>query len=568
MAGKKPISLRKRVTGAVLIACIPVFVLLFVINAYSIELIQQRIYENTYDAMSLNMAQLDNDLSRASEYIVSEGQEGRYAADFSSEDSRTSYLGAIHYMEEIRERVLLYDMVEGILVYSPVNGRKIYTFNSHSSDFSEREQMLEYIVRNREELLLKSGIWNVCSPGEKKFLVCAAGNDEIIIAAWTSFDTLMTPVQNWKMAENSTLCFVSEEGERYTEVAPELENLNYAGDISQYYYAGENNQYLMFGVHSDAGNFRLIDVVEREALLSVFYQIRWLCILILLLFAAVLLPWMLKNLSDGVFVPVRRLEAGIEQVEKGNLDTVIAGGHSSREMEHLIRSFNNMTGQIRELKIQAYEDEIRRQQMQMNFMQLQIKPHFYLNALNLINAMAQNDDVPMIKKMTENMSAYLRYLTNTKDGVTTVREEVEHIGNYLKIMEMRYGDMFHYEQSVDERAEEIQIPPLMIQLLVENSMKYAFNFYEEVHLSVCVSVEEGEMICTVTDNGKGYPEEILRHFREETAAPEGHIGLWNCKTWLAYMYPGRSSFELSNLEPHGAKTEIRITISTEEREQS
>ena len=235
MAGKKPISLRKRVTGAVLIACIPVFVLLFVINAYSIELIQQRIYENTYDAMSLNMAQLDNDLSRASEYIVSEGQEGRYAADFSSEDSRTSYLGAIHYMEEIRERVLLYDMVEGILVYSPVNGRKIYTFNSHSSDFSEREQMLEYIVRNREELLLKSGIWNVCSPGEKKFLVCAAGNDEIIIAAWTSFDTLMTPVQNWKMAENSTLCFVSEEGERYTEVAPELENLNYAGDISQYY---------------------------------------------------------------------------------------------------------------------------------------------------------------------------------------------------------------------------------------------------------------------------------------------------------------------------------------------
>ena len=199
MAGKKPISLRKRVTGAVLTACIPVFVLLFVINAYSIDLIQQRIYENTYDAMSLNMAQLDNDLSRAQEYIAAEAEEGRYTADFSSEDSRTSYLGARQYMEEIQERVLLYDMIEGILVYSPVNGKKIYAFNDHSSDFMDRERMIEYIIRSREELLLKGTIWNTCSPGGRNSLVCAAGNDEIIFAAWTSFETLMTPVQNWKI---------------------------------------------------------------------------------------------------------------------------------------------------------------------------------------------------------------------------------------------------------------------------------------------------------------------------------------------------------------------------------
>ena len=63
-----------------------------------------------------------------------------------------------------------------------------------------------------------------------------------------------------------------------------------------------------------------------------------------------------------------------------------------------------MASQIRTLKIQAYEDALEKQKLELDYMQLQIEPHFYLNALNLINTMAQAEDVELIGELTENLS--------------------------------------------------------------------------------------------------------------------------------------------------------------------
>ena len=102
-------------------------------------------------------------------------------------------------------------------------------------------------------------------------------------------------------------------------------------------------------------------------------------------------------------------------MEQGDLSVKIPADESSTEMKHLITSFNNMVGQIGELKIRNYEEKMEYQKLMLDYMSLQIEPHFYLNALNLINTMAQMQDTELIEKMTENLSLYFRYITSSRN---------------------------------------------------------------------------------------------------------------------------------------------------------
>lgn len=217
-----------------------------------------------------------------------------------------------------------------------------------------------------------------------------------------------------------------------------------------------------------------------------------------------------------------------------------------------------MASQIRTLKIQAYEDALEKQKLELDYMQLQIEPHFYLNALNLINTMAQAEDVELIGELTENLSLYLRYIVSSRNGKTTVLEESRHIAHYLKIMEIRFGESFRYIQEIDERAEQIVIPPLAVQMLIENSMKYAFDIYGETEIRLKIFMEGPDLHILAEDNGKGYPEKIQKDFADEIPPQDGHIGLWNIKKRLEQMYPGQVTFRISNREPSGARTEIWI----------
>ena len=96
-------------------------------------------------------------------------------------------------------------------------------------------------------------------------------------------------------------------------------------------------------------------------------------------------------------------------------------------------------------------------------------------------------------------------------------------------MEIRFGESFRYIQEIDERAEQIVIPPLAVQMLIENSMKYAFDIYGETEIRLKIFMEGPDLHILAEDNGKGYPEEIQKDFADEIPPQDGHIGLWNIK---------------------------------------
>ena len=551
-------TLKTKVLLVITAVCVPVLLLFFWMNFFAIQKIQNQIYENNQNLLRSNINQLDTELGKISEYLLNESNNDQQMNLFSSMDPVKSYNGTILYTRKFYEDIHMFNYIGGIACYSPKNGRLVYNFTEYSRSFQQRMQVLDYVKEHWEECYQNSLHFRTYFIEEIPVLLYCVGNEEMLFFAWTDYDTLMFPFSQEQMMGESVFCFSTEEGRLLTELPDKLQNLNFSGKTGGYYFSGMRDAYLVTGVDSESGDFRMMSVVNRRKLLGVFYVIRILGILAILFFGMILVPFLLRFLQKCIFQPMDSMEKGIREIEKGDLEVQIPNTDTSEELHHLIESFNSMVSQIRTLKIQTYEDALEKQKLELDYMQLQIEPHFYLNALNLINTMAQAEDVELIGELTENLSLYLRYIVSSRNGKTTVLEESRHIAHYLKIMEIRFGESFRYIQEIDERAEQIVIPPLAVQMLIENSMKYAFDIYGETEIRLKIFMEGPDLHILAEDNGKGYPEKIQKDFADEIPPQDGHIGLWNIKKRLEQMYPGQVTFRISNREPSGARTEIWI----------
>ncbi len=143
------------------------------------------------------------------------------------------------------------------------------------------------------------------------------------------------------------------------------------------------------------------------------------------------------------------------------------------ELEQIDGKFRTMIHQIRKLKITLYERELEKQKIEMDYLKMQIRPHFYLNCLNFIYSMIDFGDYEHARAMTKITSDYLSYIfRNTTDRVPVLAES-KHCEDYLKILLLRYPDKFTYYIEVHDEVADAEIFPFLIQVYVENAAKQA-----------------------------------------------------------------------------------------------
>lgn len=219
----------------------------------------------------------------------------------------------------------------------------------------------------------------------------------------------------------------------------------------------------------------------------------------------------------------------------------------------------------RQVEIALYENELSRSRIQMDYLQLQIKPHFYLNCLNFIYQMIDLGGYEEAKRMALAASDYLRYLFQSSMDFVEIKSELAHVENYLKIQKMRYQDAFSYYIEQDEDTFSCKLPPLVIQTFVENSVRHSVDLDHSVEITILVCAEEERgkkaVHISISDTGKGFSEEVLRSLHEGGAlAPEeGHrIGITNCLKRIHYFYQGREQVEFYNNPAGGAVVDIYL----------
>ena len=237
------------------------------------------------------------------------------------------------------------------------------------------------------------------------------------------------------------------------------------------------------------------------------------------------------------------------------------------ELQQVNRIFRGLLKQLENLKIKIYEEKFQRQQVEFEYFQAQIQPHFYLNCLNIIFNMATTGHVEEIGQFSILLSRYLRALFRNGMEPIPLKEELDVIDNYLAIQHIRYGGKYAYRISRQDGLEEIPIPPFILLTMVENSIKH--NLTPDGVLKISLEIkrmqaqEESYLYIVIDDSGSGFPPSVLQPLNQgkRPQRQSGHgIGIWNTLQRLRIIYDGQASIHFSNNLSGGARVEIRIPL--------
>lgn len=284
-------------------------------------------------------------------------------------------------------------------------------------------------------------------------------------------------------------------------------------------------------------------------------------LLFLLTFSTLIIAWFVyRYIRKNILLPLRRLVGTMNEISEGNWDSACSHDSRLEEIRRVNEAFHVMVSEIKKQKILSYEQIIEKQKAQMQYLQLQLKPHFYLNGLKTLNMLAMEGDTEKTQDLIMHLSYHLRYLLQVNRTLVPLASEIEYTKNYADIQLKMYGRDIVIDWDVRGDVENISVPTLCIQTFVENSFKYAMTDGERNGLEIAVRIygletQDGKFIdITVRDNGVGYPLHILEEINADSKEESVSVGINNLKRRCLFIYGGREEYNFYNSD--GAVSEI------------
>ncbi|PCJ44729.1 MAG: sensor histidine kinase [Alphaproteobacteria bacterium] len=198
-------------------------------------------------------------------------------------------------------------------------------------------------------------------------------------------------------------------------------------------------------------------------------------------------------------------------------------------------------------------------QAQLKMLRYQLNPHFLFNTLNAISTLVLDKQAKEANSMLTKLSAFLRFsLVSQPMQKTTLEEEVYALSLYLDIERVRFQERLRIVFDISEEAGAAQIPNLLLQPLVENSIKYAVNpQIKGGTISLKAEIRNKKLIIILSDDGPGFSDKKPG----ENDPKSSGVGIANTRERLAKLYPEQSSFDITSEKGKGVT--IRITLPCE-----
>lgn len=232
---------------------------------------------------------------------------------------------------------------------------------------------------------------------------------------------------------------------------------------------------------------------------------------------AFLLVLVLTNnfISSRITIPIQELEKSVNAIEAGDLDTEVYQG-GSYEIRHLGRSIGDMAKRIKTLMEDIVAEHESKRKSEFNTLQSQINPHFLYNTLDIIVWMIENEQKQDAVRIVTALARFFRISLSKGKSIITVRDELEHVRNYLMIQQTRFKNKFVFTIDADEEVMELVSLKLMLQPLVENAIYHGMEFMDGDG-EICVKAyrEEDQLWFRISDNGLGMTAEQAKGLLDE-----------------------------------------------------
>lgn len=290
---------------------------------------------------------------------------------------------------------------------------------------------------------------------------------------------------------------------------------------------------------------------------------------IMLILASLMLCIFLANiLAKGIAGPIKRTSKAMQQFAEGDFSVRLPEGRRD-EIGAMNSVFNQTIEKIEQLIKQVVEMETVNKDIEFQALQAQINPHFLYNVLDTINWMARKKGEDNICRMVTSISSLMRASISNKRSMVYIREEIKYVQDYLYIQETRYGDKFTSYIEVDERLNELEIPKMTIQTLVENAVVHGVeNATWDCFLYVSGEITDGMAVFTVKDDGVGMSQEQLEKLMGTEEEPDHeaerthtHLGVYAVRKRLDYVYQNKARMSITSEPGKGTQVILEIPMN-------
>ena len=276
-----------------------------------------------------------------------------------------------------------------------------------------------------------------------------------------------------------------------------------------------------------------------------------------------------RYVSRQMVRPLNRMTEDMRRIDGGEHMLRIRDEFGTQEFTQLRDTFNQLMDVIVHLKIESYEKRIALHEMELKSIRLQLKPHFFLNAITTISSLSSQGKNHEIRTYVDALSKNIRYMFKSGLHTVPIEEEIQQIENYFEMQECKYpGCLFHFVE-LPPALHGWPVPQMLVQTFVENEFKYAVSIDSVLTLLIHITKEtfDGEemLLIRIEDDGKGYPQDVLDYMNGSAPRPADdgeRVGLWSVKRIMALMYERDDLIELGNIEPHGCLNLIRVPAAS------
>ena len=260
--------------------------------------------------------------------------------------------------------------------------------------------------------------------------------------------------------------------------------------------------------------------------------------------------------------PLYKLQNEMNKIKDLNYEakhSSLAGG--SKEIIQLEATFNDLMKRIRDLAGKLVEERDNQRKSELKALQNQINPHFLYNTLDSIIYMIDKGESQKAEQMIVALSKFFRISISRGKNIIPLKDEIEHVRNYLLIQKIRFGDQFNYTINVSSGLEGYYCMKLILQPIVENAIEHGLNDAQSGGRIDIKAYIDGEFIVLeVTDNGYGISSEKLKEIEKSFQDKNIHrgVGLQNVYQRIKIYYGEKGDIKIHSIEDEGTTISILI----------
>ncbi len=551
-------SLRDKMLAWALLFILPILAMIGYTGIQASRAYEQQMHDSMTQILRQYAAEIDSVLSEARRYVVNKQINLR---EWESADELRRLQAISEAGQAISEELSLHTQVDAAFVFSESQSR-INFIQNYNRPYPESRQAAAVLQeqlsgRSRDLLLYPQGFLHFTA-GDHTYLYVARDIPGGVFGCWFDVETLFVPLKGSGLDGIEKIMLADRGGVYLDKDFSTRSTKRLQQALRPYFLTSEQLSTIPYRL-TVLWNPNVVYAPVRTWLMrSGYFSI---------VFAFLLFIAYMVILQFSLVRPLNRLAGAIGSIEPDSRKPIAIPRHEPTEILNVYTALNSMISEIDELKIRVYEERLVKQNTQMQLFQLQIRPHFFLNALNTVISFARAGNYEQVRRMAQYLARHCRYVLYN-NWFVTLQDELEYTQNYVKMLSLQRETDIAYDISVQDRLLDLEIPILSLQIFVENSLKYA-NIQQEA-LAIHVDAERqtvpnGELLhLSIRDTGAGFDPQTLAVLNdpkiEEHYGRDHGIGIANIRQRLKILYEGRADVAFSNSPDGGARVELFLPI--------